>query len=56
MPGPDLDMVGQAEQSAGRVKKVLGTPTGKVATRCPNVDVEDGVAAEHVVCLCGKGC
>jgi hypothetical protein len=48
---PDLDVVWQAEQLAGGLIKRFGTAAGEVAACYAEVGIEDGVAAEDVVCL-----
>jgi hypothetical protein len=49
--GPDLDVGRQTEQLAGGLIKRFGAAAGEVAACYAEVGVEDGVAAEDVVCL-----
>lgn len=49
--GPDPVVIGQTEEFASRVIEVAGVASGKVATRRPDVDVEERVSAEDVACL-----
>jgi hypothetical protein len=53
---PDLDVARQAEQLAGGLPERFGAAAGEVAACYAEVGVEDGVAAEYVVCLVALEC
>lgn len=50
MSRPNFHMVREAQQLLPRTEQVVCTSPWKITPRSADVDVEDGVSTEHVVC------